>query len=190
MEFQSRNKTFCGIWRTNSKDNYKEKRSTKSQENSRSPRKCLTLPVPWCQAALFNSQPFLPLSLELLLLLTSVHLWLSNFSCCPFCSISDIHPWRVHMCQTSPAHNLILYSIFFYWTPTKCWDEQSELTIPLCFPMYFQLRVWEPCFPWMFPRVLAFISPISLPKLYIKHLPAMRRPGFDPWVGKIPWRRK
>ena len=113
-----------------------------------------------------------------------------NFSCCPFCSTSDIHPWRVHMCQTSPAHNLILYSIFFYWTPTKCWDEQSELTIPLCFPMYFQLRVWEPCFPWMFPRVLAFISPISLPKLYIKHLPAMRRPGFDPWVGKIPWRRK
>ena len=24
----------------------------------------------------------------------------------------------------------------------------------------------------------------------VKHLPAMRRPGFDPWVGKILWRRK
>ena len=24
----------------------------------------------------------------------------------------------------------------------------------------------------------------------LKHLPAMWRPGFDPWVGKIPWRRK
>ena len=24
----------------------------------------------------------------------------------------------------------------------------------------------------------------------IKNLPAMRRPGFDPWVRKIPWRRK
>ena len=23
-----------------------------------------------------------------------------------------------------------------------------------------------------------------------KHLPAMRETGFDPWVGKIPWRRK
>ena len=23
-----------------------------------------------------------------------------------------------------------------------------------------------------------------------KHLLAMQRPGFDPWVGKIPWRRK
>ena len=24
----------------------------------------------------------------------------------------------------------------------------------------------------------------------VKNLPAMWRPGFDPWVGKIPWRRK
>ena len=24
----------------------------------------------------------------------------------------------------------------------------------------------------------------------LKHLPAIQKPGFDPWVGKIPWRRK
>ena len=24
----------------------------------------------------------------------------------------------------------------------------------------------------------------------VKNLPAMGRPGFDPWVGKIPWRRE
>ena len=24
----------------------------------------------------------------------------------------------------------------------------------------------------------------------LKKLPAMRRPGFHPWVGKIPWRRE
>ena len=24
----------------------------------------------------------------------------------------------------------------------------------------------------------------------VKHLPAMRETGFNPWVGKIPWRRK
>ena len=30
----------------------------------------------------------------------------------------------------------------------------------------------------------------SLVAQRIKHLPAMQRPGFDPWVGKIPWRRK
>ena len=23
----------------------------------------------------------------------------------------------------------------------------------------------------------------------VKNLPAMGKPGFDPWVGKIPWRR-
>ena len=23
----------------------------------------------------------------------------------------------------------------------------------------------------------------------VKNLPAMQQPGFDPWVGKIPWRR-
>ena len=24
----------------------------------------------------------------------------------------------------------------------------------------------------------------------VKNSPAMQRPGFDPWVGKIPWRRE
>ena len=24
----------------------------------------------------------------------------------------------------------------------------------------------------------------------VKNLPQYRRPGFDPWVGKIPWRRE
>ena len=24
----------------------------------------------------------------------------------------------------------------------------------------------------------------------VKNLPEMRRPGFDPWVGRIPWRRE
>ena len=30
----------------------------------------------------------------------------------------------------------------------------------------------------------------SLVAQRLKRLPAMRRPAFDPWVGKIPWRRK
>ena len=30
----------------------------------------------------------------------------------------------------------------------------------------------------------------SLVAQRLKCLPAMRRPRFDPWVGKIPWRRK
>ena len=30
----------------------------------------------------------------------------------------------------------------------------------------------------------------SLGAQLVKNLPAMWRPGFDPWVGKIPWRRE
>ena len=30
----------------------------------------------------------------------------------------------------------------------------------------------------------------SLVAQHVKHLPAMRETQFDPWVGKIPWRRK
>ena len=29
----------------------------------------------------------------------------------------------------------------------------------------------------------------SLADQIVKNLPAFGRPGFDPWVGKIPWRR-
>ena len=31
---------------------------------------------------------------------------------------------------------------------------------------------------------------VSLVAQTVKRLSAMQRPGFDPWVGKIPWRRK
>ena len=30
----------------------------------------------------------------------------------------------------------------------------------------------------------------SLVTKTVKNLPAMRRPGFSPWVGKIPWKRE
>ena len=30
----------------------------------------------------------------------------------------------------------------------------------------------------------------SLAAQRVKNLPAMQETGFDPWVGKIPWRRK
>ena len=31
---------------------------------------------------------------------------------------------------------------------------------------------------------------VSLVAEMVKHLPAMQETGFDPWVGKIPWRRE
>ena len=36
----------------------------------------------------------------------------------------------------------------------------------------------------------SFCSVLSLVAQTVKGLPAMRRRWFDPWVGKIPWRRK
>ena len=42
-------------------------------------------------------------------------------------------------------------------------------------------------------RILTHIYEIywaSLVAQRLKHLPGIWRPGFDPWVGKIPWRRK
>ena len=44
--------------------------------------------------------------------------------------------------------------------------------------------------------ILTFFHPpkelvkTSLVAQMVKRLPTMRRPGFNPWVGKIPWRRK
>ena len=38
---------------------------------------------------------------------------------------------------------------------------------------------------WIYAPVRA-----SLVAQTVKHLPTWGRPGFDPWVGKIPWRRK
>ena len=35
-----------------------------------------------------------------------------------------------------------------------------------------------------------FFLPVTMEAQTVKNLLQCRRPGFDPWVGKIPWRRK
>lgn len=46
--------------------------------------------------------------------LTSVHLWFSNVSCCPFRTLSDIGPCRVHIGQTelTPKPDQFIQYIF------------------------------------------------------------------------------
>ena len=44
------------------------------------------------------------------------------------------------------------------------------------------------CSGWS--RVYAWLSWASLAAQLVKNLPAIRRPGFDPWVGKISWTRE
>ena len=41
------------------------------------------------------------------------------------------------------------------------------------------VQIWTPLLLWT-----------SLVAQTVKHLPTMWRPGFDPWVRKIPWRRE
>ena len=38
--------------------------------------------------------------------------------------------------------------------------------------------------------ISAYIYRASLAAQLVKNLPTMQGPGFDPWVGKIPWRRE
>ena len=38
--------------------------------------------------------------------------------------------------------------------------------------------------------MVMYIYHASLVPQTVKNLPAMRRPGLDPWVRKIPWRRE
>ena len=38
-----------------------------------------------------------------------------------------------------------------------------------------------------YPLQYSWASPVAQ---LVKNLLALRRPGFDPWVGKIPWRRE
>ena len=43
--------------------------------------------------------------------------------------------------------------------------------------------------PWSFNSALELSRPSLVAQLVKNHL-QRRRPGFDPWVGKIPWRRE
>ena len=62
-----------------------------------------------------------------------------------------------------------------------------------CFFLFF--CPWDSTFLPLFMFRANSLAPFdtlwaSLVAQRLKHLPSMGRPGFDPWVGKIPWRRK
>jgi len=42
----------------------------------------------------------------------------------------------------------------------------------------------------IYPQLYIKYMGSSLKPQTAKNLPTMGRPGFDPWVGKIPWRKK
>ena len=51
------------------------------------------------------------------------------------------------------------------------------------------LKVWIRDFFFLNKGLYIPFSTLGLP-LWVKNLPAIGRPGFNPWVGKIPWRRE
>ena len=54
------------------------------------------------------------------------------------------------------------------------------------------ILTYSPIYPPILYFIL-FLMPAKVASLVaqtVKNLPAMQRPGFDPWVEKIPWRRE
>ena len=60
----------------------------------------------------------------------------------------------------------------------------SSCSFWTCLPPWYSRIVWAN------PLNLFVCIFVSLVAQTVMNLPAMRRPGFSPWVGKIPWRRE
>ena len=61
----------------------------------------------------------------------------------------------------------------------------------LCYSLYSSLFTWYLAIRTIFKITLNKNSiRASLEAQMVKNLPGSRRHGFDPWVGKIPWRRE
>ena len=90
-------------------------------------------------------------------------LCVSHSSCPTLCNHMDCNP------PGSFVHG-ILQARILGWEPFPS-------------PGYLPNPGIEPGFP---PLLLE----TSLVAHTVKHLPTMRRPGFNPWVGRISWRRK
>ena len=121
----------------------------------RNPRKCLALPVPWLQAALFFPQPSLPLSLGILPLSWPQYTYDSQMSFIVHSAPSWTSAPRESTCAklNSPVPLLtwsFIQYIFFYWAPTMCWDEL--LKFPLLLLCISNLEHGnQSCEPWFPP---------------------------------------
>ena len=65
----------------------------------------------------------------------------------------------------------------------------SQFTVSLDF-VYHNCLAWYPreiFQEWLEALRSVFITLVAQT---VRRLPAMRRPGFDPWIGKVSWRRK
>ena len=79
-------------------------------------------------------------------------------------------PKQFHVC----AHVWIMYVLSpLIFQSVRHDFKLVNLVLPQCF------------LSWLF-----IVKPAAVVAQKVKNLPAFRSPRFDPWVGKIPWRRK
>ena len=86
-----------------------------------------------------------------------------------FRSLFQHHSWKASILQCSAQSS----SQHLYMTPGKTVALIIQTFVGKAMSLLFNM-----------------LSRASLVAQRLKCLPASRRPGFDPWVGKIPWRRK
>ena len=90
------------------------------------------------------------------------------------CSNRVVHP-------DSPRRKLNLEDIICILVP--CTADRSRF---IYWTHEFLLFLHRLVLSWIY----GICNVMSLVAQKVKNLPASRRPGFDPWVGKIPWRRE
>ena len=84
-------------------------------------------------------------------------------------------------------------------------NECDSVPIKLYLQKHGTLWIWPPSYSWPTSSIMHSVIylpsyknhlvfgmnwGISLVAQTVKNLPQCRRPGFDPWVGKIPWKRE
>ena len=124
--------------------------------------------------------------------------------------------WKWDWSRIFMSSKCLYEHFFFSYLNNQSWGErkknitmESHLLFPKFSPMYVSwvilsplavtllgryqesriLTQWKhPCSKPEYIRWLWSISRASMVAQMVKNLPAYRRPGFDPWVRKIPWR--
>ena len=94
-------------------------------------------------------------------------------------------------CLLWPVHSLQISLFLASWASLSEVNMILYMTL-LNFPMFtIYIYTYHTYLFTIYVCIYIYIySWTSLVAQMVKNLPAVQRPGFDPWVGKTPWRRK
>ena len=97
-----------------------------------------------------------------------------------FCQMPPCSPW------SPPPPSPSWYPERPVRVEPQAWLFGSYLVFPLWTPLLGESS--QTCFGGFWEAYAPFWA--TLVTQMVKYLPECRRPGSDPWIGKIPWRRK